>query len=44
MKKNYNIPSVEVLHVAAMTALCESKFGSFQKPEGTSTIDPNQGL
>jgi hypothetical protein len=44
MKKNYNIPSVEVLHVAAMTALCESQFGSFKKPEETSTIDPSQGL
>ena len=29
MKKNYIIPSTELLHVAAMTALCESQFGTF---------------
>lgn len=44
MKKNYNCPDMEVIEVQAMTALCESQFGSFQQPTGTDTIDPSLGL
>ena len=43
MKKNYSIPAVEVLHVAAMNALCESQFGPFNNGGGTDITDPEHG-
>ena len=52
MKKNYNCPDVEVIAISAMTALCESQFGTFTNGGGAGSgtgaganVDPiNDGL
>lgn len=41
MKKQYNCPATEVITINAMTALCESQFGSFNNGGGTDLVDPN---